>query len=82
MLTLLELNCIEVDFTDDDITRIGLELANGDMSDSQLLDLDSEANGGGSNGSRVRLCVTLSPPRSYSTLGVSEFRIFLIKFLW
>lgn len=38
MLVLLELNHIEVDFTDDDIIRIGLELANGTMSDKQLLD--------------------------------------------
>jgi death-on-curing protein len=39
MLVLLELNRIEVDFTDDDIICIGLELANGDMSDSHLLGL-------------------------------------------
>ena len=39
MMVLLELNHIEVDFTDDDIIRIGLELANGKMSDKQLLEL-------------------------------------------
>ena len=39
MLVLLELNHIEVDFTDDDIIHIGLELANGNMSDAQLLNL-------------------------------------------
>ena len=39
MGVLLELNHIEIDFTDDDIIRIGLELANGTMSDKQLLDL-------------------------------------------
>jgi len=39
MLVLLELNYVEVDFTDDDIVRIGLELANGKMSDKKLLDL-------------------------------------------
>jgi death-on-curing protein len=39
MLVLLELNRIETDFTDDDIIRIGLELATGDMSDSRLLGL-------------------------------------------
>jgi death-on-curing protein len=39
MLVLLELNYIETDFTDDDIVRIGLQLANGNMSDGQLLEL-------------------------------------------
>jgi death-on-curing protein len=39
MLVLLELNHIEADFTDDDVVRIGLELANGRMSDGQLLEL-------------------------------------------
>jgi len=39
MAVLLELNHIEADFTDDDIIRIGLELASGTMSDKQLLDL-------------------------------------------
>jgi len=39
MLVLLELNRIEADFTDDDIIRIGLSLANGEMSDKQLLDM-------------------------------------------
>ena len=38
MMILLELNHIEVDFTDEDIIRIGLELANGKMNDKQLLD--------------------------------------------
>ena len=39
MAVLLDLNHIEADFTDDDIIRIGLELASGKMSDKQLLDL-------------------------------------------
>ena len=39
MMILLELNQIETDFTDDDIIRIGLELANGNMNESQLLNL-------------------------------------------
>jgi death-on-curing protein len=39
MLVLLELNRIEADFSDDDIIRIGLELADGSMSDRQLLGL-------------------------------------------
>ena len=39
MLVLLELNRIKADFTDDDIVRIGLELASGEMDYSQLLDL-------------------------------------------
>ena len=39
MLVLLELNNIDVDFTDDDIIRIGLSLADGNMSDEQLLEL-------------------------------------------
>ena len=39
MMVLLDLNRIETDFSDDDIIRIGLELANGSMNDKQLLDL-------------------------------------------
>ncbi|MDR1687558.1 MAG: Fic family protein [Clostridiales bacterium] len=39
MLVLLELNHIKADFTDDDIIRIGLELAQGNMTDTQLLDI-------------------------------------------
>ena len=39
MLVLLELNHIEVDFTDGDIIRIGLEIADGKMDNLQLLDL-------------------------------------------
>lgn len=39
MLVLLELNHIEADFTDNDIIRIGLELADGKLSDKQLLDI-------------------------------------------
>ena len=39
MMVLLELNRIEVDFTDDDIIYIGLELASGKMDNEQLLDL-------------------------------------------
>ena len=39
MLVLLELNYIEVDFTDDDIVRIGLELAAGEMDYPKLLEL-------------------------------------------
>jgi death-on-curing protein len=39
MLVLLELNHIEADFSDDDVVRIGLELASGEMSDGQLLEL-------------------------------------------
>ena len=39
MLVLLELNHIEADFTDDDIIRIGMELAAGEMDYQQLLDL-------------------------------------------
>jgi len=39
MLVLLELNHIEADFTDDDIVRIGLGLADGSIHDRQLLDL-------------------------------------------
>jgi death-on-curing protein len=38
MMVLLELNHIKVDFTDDDIVRIGMELAQGSMTDKQLLD--------------------------------------------
>ena len=39
MLVLFELNYIETDFTDDDIIRIGLELADGQMNYEQLLSL-------------------------------------------
>ena len=39
MMVLLELNHIEADFSDDDIIRIGLELASGKMDDTQLLEL-------------------------------------------
>lgn len=39
MLILLNLNHITVGFTDEDIIRIGLELAKGNMTDIQLLDL-------------------------------------------
>jgi len=39
MLVLLELNHIEADFSDDDVIRIGLELADGKMDYKQLLDL-------------------------------------------
>jgi hypothetical protein len=39
MMVLFELNHIETDFSDDDIVRIGSELADGNMSDRQLLDL-------------------------------------------
>lgn len=39
MLVLLELNKIEVDFSDEDVIRIGLDLANERMTDQQLLDL-------------------------------------------
>jgi death-on-curing protein len=38
MLVLLELNNLEADFTDDDVVRIGLALANGEMDDRLLLD--------------------------------------------
>ena len=37
MLVLLELNQIPIDFSDDDIIRIGLDVANGKMDDSALL---------------------------------------------
>jgi death-on-curing protein len=39
MLVLLDLNRIETDFSDDDVIRIGLELASGNMNDKQLLDI-------------------------------------------
>jgi death-on-curing protein len=39
MMVLLELNHIDVDFTNADIVRIGLELANGKMSNELLLKL-------------------------------------------
>jgi death-on-curing protein len=44
MAVLSERNKIEVEFTDDDIIHIGLELANGKMSDKQLLDLILECS--------------------------------------
>jgi death-on-curing protein len=37
MLVLLELNNIEADFSDDDVYRIGVDIACGDMSEHQLL---------------------------------------------
>jgi len=39
MMVLLDLNRIEADFSDEDVIRIGLELASGNMNDEQLLDL-------------------------------------------
>jgi death-on-curing protein len=39
MMVLLALNRIETDFSDDDVIRIGFELASGNMNDRQLLDL-------------------------------------------
>jgi death-on-curing protein len=39
MLVLLELNHIDADFSDDDVIRIGLELASGRMSCARLLEL-------------------------------------------
>ena len=39
MMVLLDLNRIETDFSDDDVIRIGLELASGKMDNKQLLDL-------------------------------------------
>ena len=39
MMVLLELNHIEFDFSDDDVIRIGLELASGKMNYDQLLEL-------------------------------------------
>ena len=41
MLVLLELNKIDTDFSDEDIVRIGLGIANGEMDSEQLLDLIS-----------------------------------------
>lgn len=38
MLILLELNHMDAIFTDEDVIRIGLELADGKMTDKQLLD--------------------------------------------
>jgi death-on-curing protein len=38
MLILLELNNISVDFSDDDIVRIGTELAKGTMDTEQLIE--------------------------------------------
>ena len=37
MLILLELNNIKADFTDKDIIRIGMELASGEINETQLL---------------------------------------------
>jgi death-on-curing protein len=42
MMILLELNHIKSDFSDDDVIRIGVGLADGSMSYEQLLDLISE----------------------------------------
>jgi len=42
LLVLLELNQIQTDFADDDIISIGLKLANGTMSDKDLLALIEE----------------------------------------
>jgi death-on-curing protein len=39
MLILLELNSINAKFSDDDIVQVGLELADGKMSEKQLLDI-------------------------------------------
>jgi death-on-curing family protein len=39
MLVLLELNNIFTDFTDEDIIKIGLELAIGTMNDTELLEM-------------------------------------------
>jgi len=39
MLVLLELNNIDIDFTDDDIIHIGLDMASGKMNDKELLDI-------------------------------------------
>jgi len=39
MLVLLELNNISAEFSDEDIIRIGLGLADGSITDEQLLDL-------------------------------------------
>ena len=39
MMVLLDLNHIATDFSDEDVIHIGLELANGNMNDKQLLDL-------------------------------------------
>jgi death-on-curing protein len=39
MLVLLEVNHIETDFTDDEIVKIGFDLANGTMSWEQLMDV-------------------------------------------
>ena len=39
MLVLLELNHINAEFSDEDVIRIGLELANRKMNDKQLLEI-------------------------------------------
>ena len=39
MVVLLELNRVQAEFSDDDIIRIGMELANETMDDKQLLHL-------------------------------------------
>ena len=38
MLVLLELHNINIEFSDEDVVRIGLELASGKMNDKQLLE--------------------------------------------
>lgn len=38
MMVLLELNKMEIDFSDADVVLIGLDLASGKMTDKQLLD--------------------------------------------
>jgi len=45
MLVLLELNHINVDFSDEDIIKIGLDTANGKMNDTQILNLILERSG-------------------------------------
>ena len=39
MLVLLESNHIDAEFSDEDIIRVGMELANGEMNDEMLLDV-------------------------------------------
>jgi death-on-curing protein len=45
MLLLLELNHIDIDFTDDDLIRIGLDAASGTLNCEQLLALLLERTG-------------------------------------
>ena len=45
MLVLLELNHINVDFSDEDIIKMGLDTANGKMNDTQILNLILERSG-------------------------------------